>query len=778
MAEKSNQKQLAIGNFIAQALGDSAEAIVHIEQQPALTPIPLVPPSPPHNFTGRIHTLEVLKSLLLNVEKREAIALVGMGGIGKTATVKKLAVDMNNDFPGGINWASLAECNGNPLPILHTWAIGCGVRLPNNLDQIALLTIVRGLLQKQKLRMGPILFVIDDIREDWLRSAQLLIDTIPHDSPLLITTRRRNLAQVLNTSIYPLEVLQPQDALQLLIRIIDNENMKNNHCELLNIVEIVGYLPLAVELLGKKLSKYLQKPGYEISSLKMEIEKKSTNVLELPGHRGLASTFAVTYDELDKMSQQVFRWLGGFASGPIYKPDLFEILKSGVSFPDKEKVLETILDELVDFSLLNWSNIPQSYTFHPLLHQYAKELLAMEMEEDIAYEHHMMFYYDRIISKELENSRYTENIEMRLGNFLLAAERAFIINDHDRFIGMAHILGRVDGYLYANGYWDEALELLTKCFKLSEDRNDDPLSRDIIWQLGTLKREMGKYAKAKELLSTAVDIERQKGNQYSIASSLFGLGYVHLYLAEYEDAERIFKETLVVAKDGENHYALGEALRGLGRVYLAQNLIDKAEDYFTKSIPILIQSNNIQGKIYAIRGLGETYLISNRIDDALSKINEALELAIKNQDKQAIGYTLRALGNVCVTIKEYPLAKEVYIQCINICNSIGEIGSLAASQCLLGDVFVHLDNLAEAENLFIQSKKISTSLGLNRWLARSDFGLAKVYYRQNLLEDAQVNANASIKILSSIKHRDVNIVREWEETKFKKQASDNEISLL
>jgi len=757
----SELKQSAQGSYIAQA-SEGSTAIVNITQDAHLKSIPAVAP-PPQNFVGRQDVIIALQNLLIKNrnQSQTILAIVGMGGIGKTAIVKKLSASLKENFPGGVFWASLSDTNGNPLPILHTWALFCAYELANDLDPPTISTIVRGLLTDRERELGSILLVIDDVRKQWLDASSLLKETLPPTGIMLLTTRDEYLTQALNAEIFHLDVLKPEESIELLATLIGKEVINRNKQEALRVVDLLGHLPLAIELAGKKLARLLRKPGYELSNLRAEVETYASNALILPGHIGLASTFSVTYDSLDNLPKRVFRWLGCFASGPILKTDVLGTIKAGDLLSIDETALESILDDLVQLSLINWGFVAGSYTLHPLLQQYAQALLNKEQEEEIAYEAHISFFASFFHGWTGDAKTTFQQIESRLANFLLTAERAYQSKDNFRFIQLAKFLGRTDGYLYLRGYWDEASLLLSRGYEICESNQDTNTAREILWHLGTMKREKGQYAEAKKLLQLSVEKDEIANDGYTLANSLFGLGYVHLYLAEYQSAETVLKRAADLAREKDNNYALGESLRGLGRVYLSQNDLKNARIFFEESIPVLEQSQNDQGLVYAMRGLGETLLLQNQIQESLNILSKALHLAEELQDKQAIGYTLRALGNLHVATKEYLLAKDVYSKCMNICRVIGETGSLAATQCLLADVLLQLGELNEAEQLYQQGRSSSVSLGLNRWMARADFGLAKVHYQQGKKKDAFNLAGNSLSVLKSLKHREAEMVQRW-----------------
>jgi hypothetical protein len=237
-------------------------------------PLPLsvqpTAPLPPLYFAGRQHHCQTLVESLV---AGHHVALQGMGGIGKTATAQKVAAELSAHFSGGIFWGSLTNYSGNCGPILRNWLYASGHTLPGDLDANGLSDYLRGLFTAIQEEKGAVLVVIDDVRLEWLNAARLLKNTMPTNGSLLITTRDSALAAALGTESCYLGEMSPLEALDLLKAHAGPHVIDSNPDTVARLLKVVGYLPLAVELAGKRLAFLSHKHGDPVVSLYQVVSK-------------------------------------------------------------------------------------------------------------------------------------------------------------------------------------------------------------------------------------------------------------------------------------------------------------------------------------------------------------------------------------------------------------------------------------------------------------------------------------------------------------------------
>jgi len=210
------------------------------------------PPLPAH-FVPRPEVTRDLKARLLATGPTEPgvpalCALQGMGGIGKTTLAAALAHDPDPDvqdrFPDGVLWATLGQ-QPDILPLLSGWvqALGDYQFKPLVVETASThpaSTHLRSLLQDKAA-----LIVVDDVW-DPAHVPPFLVGG--PSCRVLITTRRAAVADEAGAVPIPLDVLTPEQSLDLLAAHLGRALGPAERDDARQLAEAVGFLPLALEL--------------------------------------------------------------------------------------------------------------------------------------------------------------------------------------------------------------------------------------------------------------------------------------------------------------------------------------------------------------------------------------------------------------------------------------------------------------------------------------------------------------------------------------------------
>ncbi len=268
---------------------------------------------------GREERLEKLHELLQS--GKNVCVVSGMGGIGKTGLVREYAnlPECTSLFTGGVYYIDVRDRENMAGEIIALTKWKFKADLPANLST---LQMVKACWQQWKYQTENVLLIFDDISslnkdiESYLPPKDLV------SLRVLMTSREtpdKRIAEKLE-----LQVLSEAAAVDLLASIIGQERIDAEPKEAKLLCYELGYLPLALELVGY----YLDDEDYQDLSLlamgdklREKVKHPSLSPEQVPGgiqaKRGLQAAFDLSWEELKPEAQYLACVLAAFAPSPI-----------------------------------------------------------------------------------------------------------------------------------------------------------------------------------------------------------------------------------------------------------------------------------------------------------------------------------------------------------------------------------------------------------------------------------------------------------------------------
>jgi hypothetical protein len=263
-------------------------------------------------FVGRDVKLIELHEQLQNNKRIAITAIAGMGGIGKTELALQYAIEQlqQGQYPAGFCWLR-ARDREIATDIVTFAQVHLGLSLP---DQLEIEDQVRFCWQRWP--EGEALVVLDDVTD-----YQAISPYLPPADPrfkLLITTRLDLGSTVQKV---PLEELDEDGAIALLESLVGGDRVRSQLADVQALCKWVGYLPLALELLGRFLARKLD---WSIGKLLKALDEKRLAAKALvetengmTGQLGVAAALELSWQELNEAEQELACVLGMFAIAPI-----------------------------------------------------------------------------------------------------------------------------------------------------------------------------------------------------------------------------------------------------------------------------------------------------------------------------------------------------------------------------------------------------------------------------------------------------------------------------
>uniref|UniRef100_UPI0035CA81EC NB-ARC domain-containing protein n=1 Tax=uncultured Nostoc sp. TaxID=340711 RepID=UPI0035CA81EC len=417
-----------------------------------------IPPAVPfEKFVGREAELEKLHQQLQTSRQVAIVAVAGMGGVGKTELATQYAKQHLQNYQGGVCWLS-AQGIDVGIQILKFAELKFKLITPDDWELADRLRYCW-----HNWQQGEVLLVFDDVT-DYKKQVQ---PYLPSESPrfkALLTTRLgfdRTLPQL------RLDVLKPLAAMKLLKSLVDRERLKSEPWAAREICKFLGYLPLALELVGRYLSTE-DMQDLSLEKLLKRLEKKRleheavTKANPLMRYEyGVAEAIALSWEQLDEKAQGLGCWLSLYALADI--PFSVEWIKDD----DQQELWEKAIAELRKLHLIQWQS-KGIYRLHPLIRQFFQMKLDESSNAD---EVKTAFVVQMVkVAKRIPQQPNREDVLNLTPHIRHIAEVATHLSEYLKDEELITSFTRLGCFYYGQGLYQQAEPWLQQCEEVTKNR--------------------------------------------------------------------------------------------------------------------------------------------------------------------------------------------------------------------------------------------------------------------------------------------------------------------
>ncbi|MEH2027735.1 tetratricopeptide repeat protein, partial [Nostoc sp.] len=614
---------------------------------------------PFEKFVGREAELEKLHQQLQTSRQVEIVAVAGMGGVGKTELATQYAKQHLQNYQGGVCWLS-AQGIDVGIQILRFAELKFKLIAPDDWELADRLKYCW-----QNWQQGEVLLVFDDVT-DYKKQVQ---PYLPPESPrfkVLLTTREefdRTLAQL------PLGVLKPLAAMKLLKSLVDRERLKSEPWVAREICKSLGYLPLALELVGRYLDTM---PDLSLETLLKRLQKKrleheaiaKANPL-MRYEYGVAEAFALSWEQLDENAQSLACWLSLYALADI--PFSVEWIKDD----DEQELWDKAIAELGKLHLVQWQS-KGIYRLHPLIRQFFQMKLDESSEAD---EVKTAFAAQMVeVAKQIPQQPNREDI-LNLTPFIshiaeIATHLSQYLSDEDLtwpFTGL--------GWFYkGQGLYQQAEPWYKLCVEAAENRLglEHPYVATSLNNLALLYESTGRYSEAEPLHLQALELRKRLlgDNHPDVANSLNNLALLDESTGRYSEAEPLHLQALELRKRllGDNHPDVANSLNNLAGLYESTGRYSEAEPLHLQALALRkrLLGDNHPDVAASLNNLAGLYESTGRYSEAEPLYQQALALRkrLLGDNHPHVATSLNNLAGLYESTGRYSEAEPLYQQAL------------------------------------------------------------------------------------------------------------------
>ncbi|UYQ62749.1 AfsR/SARP family transcriptional regulator [Streptomyces peucetius] len=573
------------------------------------------------DFTGRLPFVAELGGRLATAEGSvmAVSALAGIGGVGKTTLAVHVAHQARKHFRDGQLYVDL-QGTGNraaePETVLGAFLRALGTpdsAIPDTLDE-------RAALYRSALDGRRILVLLDNAR-DAAQVRPLLPGTA--GCAALITSRVR-MVDLAGAHLVDLDVMSPEEALQLFTRIVGAERVGAERKAALDVVAACGFLPLAIRIAASRLA---ARRTWTVSVLAAKLADERRRLDELQaGDLAVKATFELGYGQLEPAQARAFRLLG-LADGPD-----ISLAAAAAVLNLSLHATEDLLEALVDTSLLE-SAAPGRYRYHDLVRLFARACAGVTHGEGKG--------PDEQPPAGAEGPEEREAALSRLLDFYLAtAARVFAMErpgdrlvEHLEPTGDAGLtfsrLEDAQDWLYAEAH------CLLACARQAQPGPQLRRAVDLLWAAQNLA-ESGANSKVYESVArAAVEASRTAGDPRTEARARTSMTNVHLVAGRYDEADEQAAQAAALARAVDDPAPVYWSDNDRGIIAFNQGRNAEAEEHLRRAMEGSRADGNLPGEASALCNLSRIHVVTDRPDQAIALAREGVALYDR------IGHALR-----------------------------------------------------------------------------------------------------------------------------------------
>lgn len=229
-------------------------------------------------------------------------------------------------------------------------------------------------------------------------------------------------------------------------------------------------------------------------------------------------------------------------------------------------------------------------------------------------------------------------------------------------------LARLGNIYRIAGKFEDAKKVLEQSLRVYKKHSliGTPHAAFALAHLGNIYRELGDYKKAENLYAQSLEIYTNcfSKNHIKVAWNLMHLGYVYNILGDYKKSQDFYEKGLSVYKQHfpESHAKIGWCLLSLGKLYLEIGSYKKAQKLCTQSLAIY--KKHCEDSIdvaETLAYLGNIYSNMGKNGEAKQLLEKSVKYAKKHlsENDPKVKWILAQLGSVYKELGNYEEAKSL-----------------------------------------------------------------------------------------------------------------------
>lgn len=615
---------------------------------------------------GRDAEIDHLTDLVTRRGER-LLALLGVGGVGKTTLARALSKRLQKEFADGVFFVELASIE-RPEHIAPAIASSLGLRIGGDSSPFE---SVASYIGERRL----ILFL--DNFEHVIAGAQQVADLYaagPNVS-LVVTSRvQLRLSMAYEYAVAPLAVPVrgggPEDsettespAVELFVARANKAKSSfkltdQNAVDVSAICRRVDGIPLAIELAAAKTA--FMSPSAILSRLESQLKLLTGGPRDVPfRQQAMRGTIAWSYDLLEEKERTLFSEISVFAGS--FSLEAAEEVCGERAGRDRFFAVEGITS-LVGQNLLAMKEQADGEARYQMLEvvaEFAAEMLGEFGTTEAAERRHAEFYLSLAERAEPQlqaahSAEWLRKLEIEHDNIRAALTRSLRL---DASLGQ-RLAGAIWKFWWLHGHISEGCIQLDAF--LAQDGSLPETRAKMLAGATFLNRLKGNSDLSRMYAEEAAELARVSGDNRHGALAFNQLGFLALDVRDFAQAGAFYEQGLELAKELGDKQILGLLYNGLGELSRTEDKLEDAAGFYSLALGYNREAGDRVRQTTNLINLGATALLRNDPESAGKSYREGLEIASKMEDMNGTLYCLEGFAGTYWAEKDPEVAARLY----------------------------------------------------------------------------------------------------------------------
>jgi DNA-binding SARP family transcriptional activator/tetratricopeptide (TPR) repeat protein len=611
-------------------------------------------------------------------------AIVGPGGIGKTALAVRWAHRIGDRFPDGHLYVDLRGYGPDPVasPAAVLETLLHGLRVPP--ESIPAALPERAALFRSVCSGRRMLIVLDNARDD-----AHMRPLLPGPGCLVVVTSRSQLRGLIareGAHRVPLGPISVPATAELLADVVDSEPDRFGADDVACLLDLCAGLPLAVRVVAERMAR----DGHTLADVIAEL-RATDGLLDALGSgdddlTDVRTVLSWSYRALDTRTARAFRLLGAQPGRDI------SLTAASVLLGESAGDVRRLLDRLIGTHLL--TRLGQDrYGFHDLLRAYATERFQLAGDDPAPIRRLLDWYLRTAANARQIMHPTTADTQIDLPDRAIAPAFDDLTSALDWFNTEYPTLTTWVSHAYAAGIDD-------RCWQLA-------------WALGMFFSRRALLATWIATCTDGLAAARRSGSYVGQAHMLNGLGGAYMDLGQFARSVRCFREVLTLASSEHDTFLEAAALSNLGIVQSRAGNDDDALTYHLRSLDLYQDvADSAASRINAHINIGDQLVKLGRYQEAIEYLDRGMTLVLESGLDRATSTLVHNTGLALAGLGRHADALEHFDRSLEVARKLGFRALTASNLEQRGASLAALGDSPGARESWQQALELVLELGL------------------------------------------------------------------